>query len=68
MELLIQLVEPKLRDEKEEDLLIHWVVTCLEKEMELEKLVVLGLVVVEVVQSPSSASLETHEELKSGHP
>ena len=64
---LIQLVEPKLRDEEEEDPLIHWVVTCLGEEMEVEKLVVLGLVVVEVAKSPSSASPEIHDELKSGH-
>ena len=35
MELLIQLVEPKLSDEEEEVLLIHRVVMCLEEEMEL---------------------------------
>ena len=64
MELLIQLVEPKLRDEEEEDLFIHWVVMCLEEEMELERLVVLGLVVVEVVHSPSSASRGIHEGLR----
>ena len=66
MELLVQLVEPELKDE--EDLLMYWVVKYLEEGMEMEKVVGLGLVVVEVVHSPSSAFLESHEGLQSGRP
>ena len=64
MLLLVQLVEPELKDE--EDLLMYWVVRYLGEEIEMERVAGLGLVVVEVVHSPSSASLEIHEGLKSG--
>ena len=47
---------------------MHWVVKYRKEEMELEKGVGLGLVVVEVVRSPSFASLEIHEGLRSGRP
>ena len=61
MELLVQHVGLKLNDE--EDRLMYWVVRYLKEEMDMEKVVGLGLVVVEVVHSPSSAFLEIHEGL-----
>ena len=64
--LLVQLVELELEDE--ENLLMYWVVKCLEEGMEMEKVLGRGFVVVEVVHSPSSAFLEIHDGLKSGRP
>ena len=66
MELLVQHVGLKLNDE--EDRLMYWVVRYLKEEMDMEKVVGLGLVVVEVVHSPSSASFGIHEGLRSGRP
>ena len=63
--LLVQLVELELEDE--EDLLEDGFANYLEG-MEMEKVLELGLVVVEVVHSPSSVVLEIHEELRSGRP
>ena len=64
VELWAQLVMLKVGEE--EDLQVDWAAYVLEQEMEIEKVLGLGLVVVEVVPSPSSAVLEVHEELKPG--
>ena len=66
VELWAQLVLLKLGDE--EDLQVDWVANFLGQEMEMEKVLGLGLVVVEVVPSPSSAVLEVREEMRSGRP
>ena len=66
MELWVQLVELEL--EEEEDLLEDGFAKYLEEGVEMEKVFELGLVVVEMVHSPSSVFLEIHEELRSGRP
>ena len=57
-------MELELKDE--ENLLVYGVVKYLDRGMEMEKVQGLGLVVAEVVHSPSSAFLEIHKGLKSG--
>ena len=62
------LLEQELELESEENLLVYWVVKYLEEGMEMERVQELGLVVLEVVHSPSTAFLGVREGLKSGRP
>ena len=66
VELWARLVKMKLEDEESPQ--VDWVAIVVEEEMDMEIVVELGLVVVEVVQSPSSAALEIPKGLRSSRP